>query len=236
MNGQKLFHIQNRGNHKTPFDPQRLLHFLQSLLYDLHTDFIDLDEIVLKVTSGLNDNMTSAQLIDLTAETIAFKTILHPDYSLLAARVYMTLLHKNTPSDLLDYANLIYKFVDVANRNCQLLSDEVYEIFVQHHVLLQEWIDYRLDYSYEFFGLKTLEKSYLLKVHNKIAERPQQLIMRVAIGIHGKELEKVRETYELMSQKWFTHATPTSTSLQSPGPGAVMPRALAKGFLKTLNP
>ena len=130
----------------------------------------------------------------------------------------MTFLHKNTCPSLLDYANLIYKFVDVAGRNCQLLSDEVYQIFVDHHAQLQSWIDYSLDFTYEFFGLKTLEKSYLLKVLNKIAERPQQLIMRVAVGIHGNNLEKVHETYQLMSQKWFTHATPTLFNAGTPYP------------------
>lgn len=218
MTTERVMHILNRNGHRNVFDPEKLSTFLSSLMDGLRHEHLDVPDIVAKVQTGLQDNMTSSQLIDLTAETVAAKTIMYPDYSVLAARVQMTLLHKNTYSDLKDYANLIYKFTDVANRNCQLLSDEVYEIFIKHHAELQAIIDYKMDFQYEFFGLKTLEKSYLLKVEGRIAERPQQMLLRVSVGIHGDNLERVKETYQLMSQKWFTHATPTLFNSGTPFP------------------
>lgn len=218
MNAQRTIHIVNRNGHRNVFDPEKLTTFLSGLMEGLALDAASLQELTEKVQSGLQDNMTSSQLIDLTAETVAAKTIMHPDYSILACRVAMTLMHKNTYTDLKDYANLIYKFTDVANRNCQLLSDEVYNIFVTHHKELQQIIDYNMDFQYDFFGLKTLEKSYLLKVEGKIAERPQQMLLRVSVGIHAGDLAKVKETYQLMSQKWFTHATPTLFNSGTPYP------------------
>lgn len=218
MSGQRLFHIIDRRNKSSVFDRSKFERFLESLTYGLDTNFINVAEITQKIESGLNDNMTTVQLIDLASETIAFKTILHPDYSILASRVYITLMHKNTHSNILEYANFIYKFVDIANRNCQLLSDEVYQTFVDFHKELQEIVDYQHDFNYDFFGVKTLEKSYLLKVKGKVAERPQQMILRVAVGIHGRDLPKIKETYELMSQKWFTHATPTLFNAGTPFP------------------
>ena len=183
--------------------------FLERLASDLQSDVLDIAALTNKIEAGLNNNITFEELIKLSCETTAYQTILHPDYALLAARIYITLIHKNTCSDVLEYAKGIYRFKDEAGRDCQLMSDEVYEVFEKHHKEIQEIIDYSRDMNYEVFGLKTLEKSYLLKVRGKVSERPQQMIMRVAVGIHLNNLKEVKRTYDLISQKYFTHATPT---------------------------
>ena len=118
-------------------------------------------------------------------------------------------LHKNTNENLVDYVNKLQNYTDISNRQCSILNDETYKIFLDHAEKLQNIIDYSRDFNFDFFGLKTLEKSYLLRVNGKIAERPQQLLLRVAVGIHGDNLEKVKETYDLMSSQNFIHATPT---------------------------
>jgi ribonucleoside-diphosphate reductase alpha subunit len=207
-----------RDGSQSVFSVEKVTNFLESLMYDLNTEFIDIPEIVEKVQNGLKENMSSSQLTDLIAETVAFKTIMHPDYSILAARVYMTLLHKSTTASVLEYASAIFNFKDVSGRNCELLSSEVFGIFQKHEKELQSMIDYQLDFSFDFFGLKTLEKAYLLQMNGKTAERPQQMYLRVAVGIHGDDIDRIRETYELMSQKWFTHATPTLFNSGTPFP------------------
>lgn len=135
--------------------------------------------------------------------------ILHPDYCVLASRVSVASLHKRTPDDVRKVSTLLHSFIDKSNRKAPLLSDEVYEIFQKNADAINAKIDYSRDFNYDFFGFKTLEKSYLLRVHNKVVERPQFMIMRCAIGIHLHDLESAFDTYEMMSNQWFTHATPT---------------------------
>ena len=205
----KEIHIQKRSGEPQKFSRDKMYQFLERLSRDLKLQYLNLDDLTAKIEAGLSHQITFSQLINLSSETTAYQSILHPDFSLLAARIYMTLIHKNTKADLLEYATGIYKFQDKAGRECQLLSDNVYEVFKKHHKELQNMIDYDLDMSYDFFGLKTLEKSYLLRVRGEVAERPQQMIMRVAVGIHLDNLKEVENTYRLISQKYFTHATPT---------------------------
>jgi ribonucleoside-diphosphate reductase alpha subunit len=218
METQKKFFIKNQKGLRVLFDRVRLVGMIEPLLFGLSSDHINVNEIVARVESGLNDDMSSGQLMDLLMETVAFKTVSHPDFSILAARIYARMMHRNTPSDLLEYANNIHSFKDIGERECRLLSEETYEVFRNHHKELQSFIDYDMDLMFDFFGLKTLEKSYLLKVNGRLAERPQQMLMRVAAGIHGSDIPKVRETYQLMSQKWFTHATPTLFNAGTPHP------------------
>ena len=144
--------------------------------------------------------------------------ILHPDYSNLAARVSVSRIHKTTKSSLKDYSTFIYHFVDRAGRDCNLLSDEAYGVFQKHHVELDAMMDYQRDMDYDFFGLKTLERAYLLRVNGVIAERPQQMLMRVCVGIHVDNMEKIKQSYDLLSNRWFTHATPTLFNAGTPKP------------------
>jgi ribonucleoside-diphosphate reductase alpha subunit len=201
--------ITKRDGSQQQFEHAKLVAFLNKLTDGLKVQLINVDELASKVEKGLNHTMTTADLINLTSETAAYQAIIHPEYSTLAARVYITLIHKNTFEKITDYANFIFKFQDLAGRDCQLLADDVHKIMIEHADELQAAIDYSADMNYDFFGLKTLEKSYLLRVRNKVVERPQQMLMRVAIGIHKQDIQKAIETYRLLSQKWFTHATPT---------------------------
>lgn len=145
----------------------------------------------------------------MTAETCAYMAIVHPDYTKLANRVTVQALHDRTESCMLAVANKLYHYKDKCDRPAPLLADEVYAVIRDNFERINEVIDYSRDFEYDFFGFKTLERAYLLKVEGEIAERPQHMLMRCSIGIHVNDLEAAFETYNLMSQQWFTHATPT---------------------------
>ena len=153
--------------------------------------------------------VTTKEISDLAAETCAYMAIVHPDYTNLANRVTVQALHDSTDSCIKATADKLYNFHDRAGRPAPLLSDKVYQIICDNYERINEVIDYSRDFSYDFFGFKTLERAYLLKVDNKIVERPQHMLMRASLGIHHDDLESAFETYNLMSQMWFTHATPT---------------------------
>lgn len=199
------------------FSKSKLEAFLSKLTYKL-SDHVKIGMIADKVEMGLSHIMKTSEMVSLISETIAYLNVLHPDYSILAARVAITGLHKSTTSSVIDYATNVYKFTDKGGRECKLLAEDVYQVFVKHSEALQNIIDYSKDFEYDYFGLRTLEKSYLLRVNREIAERPQQMLLRVSIGIHGDDLESVKQSYELMSSKWFTHATPTLFNSGTPYP------------------
>jgi ribonucleotide reductase alpha subunit len=145
-------------------------------------------------------------------------TIVHPDYSILAARISVSNLHKETPDTFYDAMVKLRECVDEAGRAASLIADDVFEVIEANKDQIEKVIDFTRDYNYDFFGFKTLERAYLLKSDGKIVERPQTMLMRVSIGIHKKDLESAFETYNLMSQKWFTHATPTLFNAGTPRP------------------
>lgn len=212
------FKIEKRDRSLQDFSREKVVKLISALLFDLSTQHINVEEVALKVEAGLKPNMKSTELVNLIAETLAYRAIVHPDYSVLAARVAMTALHKVTKDKLIDYANQLYHYKDENGRDCKLLSDETYKVFLDYQDALQAIIDYKKDFTYDFFGLKTLEKSYLFRVKGAIAERPQQMLMRVCVGIHGSDIPSIVETYNLMSNKFFTHATPTLFSAGTPTP------------------
>jgi ribonucleoside-diphosphate reductase alpha chain len=144
--------------------------------------------------------------------------MVHPDYSKLAARIAISNLHKKTSSDFLEVANRLKNFKDKQGRDAPLLADDVYEVIVRNAEKIQARLVYERDYNYDYFGFRTLERAYLLKDNGKIIERPQHMLMRVSIGIHKEDLESAFETYDLMSQMWFTHATPTLFNSGTPKP------------------
>jgi ribonucleoside-diphosphate reductase subunit M1 len=148
-------------------------------------------------------------IVTLTAETCAYLAMAHPDYSILANRVAVSALHARTSDDIRIVAESLYAYKDICGRPAPLLSDAVYNVMLKHADKINAAFDYTRDFGYDFFGFKTLERAYLLRVDNKIAERPQHMLMRCSIGIHLEDLESAFETYDLMSQMWFTHATPT---------------------------
>lgn len=192
---------------------------IEKLYYGLDSRFVQPVEVAKKVVTGIYDGVTTAELDNLAAETAASMTTRHPDYAILAARIAISNLHKNTLKSFSATIKRLYTYVDPkTSENAALISKDVYDIVRQNAALLDSTIIYDRDYGYDYFGYKTLEKSYLLKVDGKIAERPQHMLMRVAIGIHKKDLEAAIETYHLLSERWFTHATPTLFNAGTPKP------------------
>ncbi len=189
------------------------------LSYGLQLKSEDIIEISKKVVSGIFNNVSTTELDNLAAETAASFTTKHPDFAVLAARIAVSNLHKNTKKSFSETAALMYDYIDTkTNAPAPLLADDVYEVIKENADVLDAAIIYERDYHFDFFGFKTLEKSYLLKVNGKIVERPQHLFMRVALGIHKTDVEAAIETYNLMSEKWFIHATPTLFNSGTPKP------------------
>ncbi|KAJ3577221.1 hypothetical protein NPX13_g3350 [Xylaria arbuscula] len=189
------------------------------LCYGLDTDHVDPVAITQKVISGVYGGVTTVQLDDLAAETAAYMTVTHPDYAILAARIAVSNLHKQTKKQWSSVVSDLYHYVNPKNnRPSPMISQETYDCVMRHRDELDSAIVYDRDFNYQYFGFKTLERSYLLKINGKIVERPQHMIMRVAVGIWGDNVEKVLETYNLMSLKYFTHASPTLFNAGTPQP------------------
>jgi ribonucleoside-diphosphate reductase alpha chain len=192
---------------------------IEKLCYGLDRRFVNSIDVAKKVIEGLYDGVTTTELDNLAAETAASLTVKHPDYALLASRIAVSNLHKNTTKSFSDTMKLLYECRDgKTGKWVPLLSDETWAIIRENAELLDSTIIYDRDYGFDYFGFKTLEKSYLLKVDGKVVERPQHMYMRVAVGIHQDDIDSVIRTYHLMSERWFTHATPTLFNAGSPKP------------------
>ena len=180
---------------------------------------IDPALIAKEICGRVYAGVTTTELDTLLAETAAHKTTLHPDYGLLAARIEVSNLHKETEKKFSDVIEALHKYINPeTNDKGPLISDKVYQIVQENKEDLNSVIVYARDYSYDYFGIKTLTKSYLLKIDNKIVERPQHMLMRVSLGIHQNDIKSAIETYNMMSQKYFTHATPTLFNSGTPRP------------------
>jgi len=191
----------------------------EKLCYGLNPDLVDPIDVARKVIEGLYDGVTTSELDNLAAETAASLTTKHPDYALLASRIAVSNLHKNTVKSFSETMSLLYHYIDPkTGKPAPLIADDVYEVIQANAMELDSHIIYDRDFSFDYFGFKTLEKSYLLKLNGKIAERPQHLFMRVAVGIHKHDIESVIKTYDLLSERWFTHATPTLFNAGTPKP------------------
>lgn len=192
---------------------------IEKLSYGLDSNHVDSIDVAKKVIEGLYDGVTTSELDNLAAETAASLTVKHPDYALLASRIAVSNLHKNTEKSFSKTMERLYNYVDPkTGLNAQLLADDVIEIIRNNAEILDSNIIYDRDFSFDYFGFKTLERSYLLKINGRVAERPQHMYMRVAVGIHKEDIESVIKTYNLMSEKWFTHATPTLFNAGTPKP------------------
>ncbi|MBE97937.1 MAG: ribonucleoside-diphosphate reductase subunit alpha [Flammeovirgaceae bacterium] len=203
---------------------------IEKLSYGLNSDFVKTIEIAKKVIDGLYDGVSTQELDELAAETAATLTTKHPDFATLAARIAVSNLHKTTSKSFSSTMKRLYTYVSPkTGENASLLSKEVYGIINKNAALLDSSIIYDRDFSYDYFGFKTLEKSYLLKIDGKVVERPQHMLMRVAVGIHMDDIDAVLETYNLLSEKWFTHATPTLFNAGTPKP------QLSSCFLLTMK-
>jgi ribonucleoside-diphosphate reductase alpha chain len=190
---------------------------IEKLCYGFN--LVDPIDVAKKVIEGLFDGVTTSELDNLAAETAASLTTKHPDYALLASRIAVSNLHKNTTKSFSETMKRMYEYVDKkTGKNAALLADDVYEIIRDNAEILDSSIIYDRDFGFDYFGFKTLEKSYLLKIDGKIAERPQHLFMRVSVGIHKEDIDSAIKTYNLMSERWFTHATPTLFNAGTPKP------------------
>jgi len=213
-----MFVIKRNGKKESvKFD--KITARIEKLCYGLDRRFVNSIDVAKKVIEGLYDGVTTTELDNLAAETAASLTVKHPDYALLASRIAVSNLHKNTIKSFSATMQLLYECTDSkTGKYVPLLADDIWEIIRQNAELLDSTIIYDRDYGFDYFGFKTLEKSYLLKVDNKVVERPQHMYMRVAIGIHKDDIDSAIKTYHLMSERWFTHATPTLFNAGTPKP------------------
>ena len=192
---------------------------IEKLCYGLHMDFVSPIAVAMKVIDGIYDGVTTVELDNLAAETAASLTTKHPDYAILAARIAVSNLHKVTSKSFSSTMKRLYTYEDPKNgENASLLAKDVWEIIHKHAATLDSAIIYDRDYNYDFFGFKTLERSYLLRLEGKVVERPQHMLMRVSVGIHKEDIDSAIKTYNLMSERWFTHATPTLFNAGTPKP------------------
>ncbi|WP_370390088.1 ribonucleoside-diphosphate reductase subunit alpha [uncultured Winogradskyella sp.] len=211
-------YVIKRDGRKEPMMFDKITARVRKLCYGLN-ELVDPVKVAMRVIEGLYDGVTTSELDNLAAEIAATMTTSHPDYAKLAARISVSNLHKNTKKSFSDVMEDLYTYVNPrTGKKAPLLSDEVYKVITENKDKLDSAIIYNRDFGYDYFGFKTLERSYLLKLNGKIAERPQHMLMRVSVGIHLDDLDAVLETYELMSKKYFTHATPTLFNSGTPKP------------------
>lgn len=202
--------VTTRSGKKEPVQFDKITHRIQKLTYGLDGSCVDPAEVAIKTIQGIFDGISTIELDNLSAEIAAYLSSTHPDYSKLAARISMSNLHRNTSDSFTETMELLYNFVDKkTGEQTPLISDALINVARKHKDLIDTKIAYSRDFEYDYFGFKTLERSYLLKIDGKIVERPQHMLMRVALGIHFEDIDAAIETYDLLSEKYFTHASPT---------------------------
>ena len=211
-------YVVKRDGRQEPVMFDKITERVRKMCYGLNT-IVDPVKVAMRVIEGLYDGVTTSELDNLAAEIAATMTTAHPDYAKLAARIAVSNLHKNTKKSFSETMTDLYNYVNPrTGKKSPLLADDVYEIIMENADKLDSTIIYSRDFNYDYFGFKTLERSYLLKLNGKIVERPQQMLMRVSIGIHKEDIDEAIATYELMSKKYFTHATPTLFNAGTPKP------------------
>ena len=210
--------VLKRDGRREPVQFDKITARIKKLCYGLH-DAVDPTKVAMRVIEGVYDGVTTTELDNLAAEVAATNAVTHPDYAQLASRIAVSNLHKATKKSFTETMKDLHEYVDpITGENASLIAEDVWEIIQKNSELLDSSIIYDRDFSYDFFGFKTLERSYLLKIEGQIAERPQQMLMRVAVGIHKDDMDSAIETYNMMSEGWFTHATPTLFNAGTPKP------------------
>ncbi|KAI5853067.1 ribonucleotide reductase [Morchella snyderi] len=212
-------YVWKRDGRKERVQFDKITARVSRLCYGLDSEHVDAATITQKVISGVYQGVTTVELDNLAAETAAYMTVTHPDYAILAARIAVSNLHKQTKKQFSQVVSDLYHYVNPKNgRPSPMISTQTYETVMRHASELNSAIVYDKDFNYNYFGFKTLERSYLLRIDGQVAERPQHMLMRVAVGVHGEDVEKAIETYNLMSAKHFTHASPTLFNAGTPSP------------------
>jgi ribonucleoside-diphosphate reductase alpha chain len=210
--------VLKRDGRKEAIKFDKITARIQKLCYGF-SDLVSPTAVAMKVIEGIYEGVTTSELDNLAAEVSASMTTRHPDYALLASRISVSNLHKDTKKSFTETMNDLYNYVNPKTGNkAPMIADDVIKIIRKNSEILDSTIIYDRDFCYDYFGFKTLERSYLLRINGQIAERPQHMLMRVAIGIHKDDIESAIDTYELMSQKFFTHATPTLFNAGTPKP------------------
>ena len=212
-------YVVKRNGRKEPVKLDKISSRIHKLCYGLNEKYVNHIEVSKQVVNGLYDGVTTQELDILASEVAASMATIHTDYSILAGRISISNLHKNTNKSFVTTISHLYNYVNKNNNQpSPLISEECYKVIKENADVLESALNYERDFSYDYFGFKTLEKSYLLRIDGKVVERPQHLLMRVAVGIHFHDIESVIETYQLLSEKWFTHATPTLFNAGTPKP------------------
>ena len=217
---ENMYVVKRNGRHeKMQFD--KITRRISKLCNDLDTKYVVPEGITIKVMTGIYPGITTRQLDDLAAETSAYMSTSHFHYSTLAARICASNLHKETDDDYFELVTKMRNYLHPKTKEqSPLVSEELFDVVCKHKERIQQVLDenMHLDFEYDYFAFKTLERSYLLKMNEKVVERPQYMLFRVAIGIHGHDIDSVIESYKLMSNKKFTMATPTLFNSGTPRP------------------
>jgi ribonucleoside-diphosphate reductase alpha subunit len=222
--------VLKRDGHRESVKFDKITARIEKLCYGLDPKLVNPVEVAMKVINGLYDGVSTHELDSLAAEIAATMITRHPDFAKLAARIAVSNLHKTTSKSFSNTMKRLYQHVDAkTGQNAPMISKETWKVIRNHAAELDDAILYDRDFSYDYFGYKTLERSYLMKIENKVVERPQHMLMRVAVGIHGEDIASAIETYDLLSEKWFTHATPTLFNAGTPKP------QLSSCFLLTMK-
>ena len=217
QNSRGMYVVKRDGSkEQVLFD--KITRRIENLCDGLDREFVDPVAVTMKVNQGIYSGVTTKQLDELAAQTCAYMSTNHTDYSILAARICLSNLYKETEPSFYKLVHKLRNYVHpVTLEPAPLVSQEVVDVVNSFEDVIQDAIDEQYE-TYDFFAFKTLEKSYLLKMNGSVAERPHQMLMRVSIGIHGDDIEKVLETYHFMAEKKFTMATPTLFNSGTPCP------------------
>lgn len=203
-------HVIKRDGRRESVSFDKVLERLRKLSYGLETSHVSCESVAQKTIEGIYNGVTTSELDSLASEIAASKAVDHPDYSILASRIIVDNIHKIVEMNFTKNAKLLFDYIDPkTNEHAPLISKEVYDIIQENDSQISGAIINDRDFDFDYFAIKTLEKSYLIKRSGVISETPQQLIMRVSLGIHKNDIKGAIETYEMMSKKYFTHATPT---------------------------
>jgi ribonucleoside-diphosphate reductase alpha subunit len=211
-------HVIKRNGKKEVISFDKILKRIKSLGKHFNLQHIIFAQLAIKVIDQLYDNIQTTKIDELTAEQCASMSSVHPDYTKLASAIVVSNLHKNTSACYYETIKKLYDYRDCNNNSFRLIHDDIMNIVEANKAIINSFIDYERDYAFDFFGFKTLERAYLMRCNKIIVERPQHMLMRVALTIHGSNMDKVKETYDYMSQKYFIHATPTLFNAGTPRP------------------
>ena len=223
-------YVTNRKGKKVPVEFDKITQRIEGLCFGLNRDYVDPVLIAQKVIEGLYDGITTQELDDLSAQTAAYLSTRHPDFAVLAGRIAVSDLHRNTESSFTKNVKAMYRYRHPkTGEHAPLVSEKLYNLVRLNHARLDSLVDYERDFNYDYFGFKTLQRSYLLRMDGRVIERPQQMLMRVALGIHGQDFDSAIKTYDMMGKKLFTHASPTLFSAGTPRP------QLSSCFLLTMK-